>query len=143
MLVEEVVHVPAPPIAADSERSSAAVHPGTEAAQTRSGRLALVVTDDEAPGRYAQIGDAPVIVGRGVGVDLQICDPTVSRHHCVIWRASGRCWIRDLGSTNQTRVNNRPARIAELFEGDVVLVGQTALTLAPDVLGESRRVMWP
>lgn len=143
MPVEEVVHAPAPPIAADPERSSAAVHPAADAAQTRFGRLALVVTDDEAPGRSAQIGDAPVIVGRGVGVDLQICDPTVSRHHCVIWRASGRCWVRDLGSTNQTRVNNRPARIAELFEGDVVLVGQTALTLAADVLGASRRITRP
>jgi pSer/pThr/pTyr-binding forkhead associated (FHA) protein len=130
MLAEEGVQVLASPIAADSERSSAAARPAAEVMPTRSGELALVVTDGEAPGRYAQIGDAPVIVGRGIGVDLQISDPTVSRHHCVIWRASGRCWIRDLGSTNQTRVNNRPARIAELFEGDVILVGQTALTLA-------------
>ena len=132
MVAEEGTHVPSPPSAADSKQGRSAVRP---TAESRRCGLALVITDGEAPGRYAQIGGAPVIVGRGVGIDLQISDPTVSRHHCVIWRASGRCWIRDLGSTNHTRVNNRPARIAELFEGDVVLVGQTALTLTPNAFG--------
>jgi pSer/pThr/pTyr-binding forkhead associated (FHA) protein len=65
---------------------------------------------------------------------MQIVDPTVSRHHCVIWRVAGRCWIRDLGSTNHTRVNNQSARVTELFEGDVVIVGQTALTLAANAI---------
>lgn len=135
MVAEEGTRVPSPLSAADSKRSSAAERPTAESRRMHSCGLALVITDGEAPGRYARIGGAPVIVGRGVGVDLQISDPTVSRHHCVIWRASGRCWIRDLGSTNHTRVNNRPTRIAELFEGDVVLVGQTALTLTPNAFG--------
>jgi pSer/pThr/pTyr-binding forkhead associated (FHA) protein len=91
--------------------------------------FALVVTAGESPGRHIAIGTAPIIIGRGVGADLQIRDPTVSRHHCVVWRATGRCWVRDLGSTNQTRVNNRCAPMAELAEGDVLLVGQTALML--------------
>jgi pSer/pThr/pTyr-binding forkhead associated (FHA) protein len=99
----------------------------------RADDLALVVTEGESPGLCVSIGNAPVVIGRGVGVDLQVKDPTVSRHHCVIWRAAGRCWVRDLGSTNQTRVNNRPARITELFDGDVVVVGYTALTLATRV----------
>jgi pSer/pThr/pTyr-binding forkhead associated (FHA) protein len=92
--------------------------------------VALVVTDGEPLGRRVPIGSAPLIIGRGADVDMQIVDPTVSRHHCVIWRAAGRCWIRDLGSTNHTRVNDRSARITELFEGDIVVIGQTALTLA-------------
>lgn len=91
---------------------------------------ALVVTDGEWIGRRVPLGDAPLIVGRGADADLQIKDPTVSRHHCVIWRAAGRCWVRDLGSMNHTRVNNRLASTAELFEGDVVVIGQTALTVA-------------
>jgi len=103
-------------------------------ADARDG-FALVVTEGESPGRRIAVGTAPVVIGRGVGVDLQIRDLTVSRHHCVVGRAAGRCWVRDLGSTNQTRVNNRCARVAEIFEGDVLLVGQTAmtLTLAPRV----------
>ena len=91
--------------------------------------FALIVTEGDSPGRRIAIGTAPVIIGRGVGVDLQIRDPTVSRHHCVIWRSAGRCWVRDLGSTNHTRVNDRCSLVTELFEGDVLVVGQTALTL--------------
>jgi pSer/pThr/pTyr-binding forkhead associated (FHA) protein len=95
----------------------------------RSGtRLALVVTDGAPLGARVAIGTAPVVIGRGAGVDLQIVDPTVSRHHCLIWRAGGRCWIRDLGSRNQTRVNGRAEQVVELVEGDVVVIGQTALT---------------
>lgn len=92
--------------------------------------IALVVIEGEPLGQRIRIGDAPVVIGRGVGVDLQIADPTVSRHHCVIWRASGRCWVRDLGSTNRTRVNDRSAPMSELFEGDVLALGQTVLTLS-------------
>lgn len=91
--------------------------------------LVLIVTEGEWPGRRIAIGAAPIVVGRGVGVDLQIRDPTVSRHHCVVWGSAGRCWVRDLGSTNHTRVNDRCSLVTELFEGDVLVVGQTALTV--------------
>lgn len=91
--------------------------------------FALVVTEGESPGQRIAIGAAPIVIGRSVGVDLQVRDPAVSRHHCVVWRAADRCWVRDLGSTNQTRVNNRCSLVTEIFEGDVLVVGQTALTL--------------
>jgi pSer/pThr/pTyr-binding forkhead associated (FHA) protein len=136
MFSEEPSPIPAAPIKTGPVPSSQAACASAESIRVHFDGFALVVTDGEAPGRHVQIGDAPVIIGRGAGVDLQISDPTVSRHHCVIWRASGRCWIRDLGSTNRTRVNDRPARIAELFENDVVLVGQTALTLAPSAVAQ-------
>lgn len=108
----------------DSAGRSALRETGSEAEA-----FALVVTEGESPGRRIAIGTAPIVIGRGVGVDLQVRDPTVSRHHCVVWRAAGRCWVRDLGSTNQTRVNNRCSLVTEIFEGDVLVVGQTALTL--------------
>jgi pSer/pThr/pTyr-binding forkhead associated (FHA) protein len=136
MFSDERSRIPEAPIKTDPARNNPAALPNAESMRTRRDDFALVVTDGEPPGRRVEIGDAPVIIGRGAGVDLQISDPTVSRHHCVIWRASGRCWIRDLGSTNRTRVNNRPARIAELFENDVVLVGKTALTLAQSVVAQ-------
>jgi pSer/pThr/pTyr-binding forkhead associated (FHA) protein len=100
------------------------------AADTGSETMALVVTEGESLGRRIAIDLAPIVIGRGVGVDLQVKDPTVSRHHCVIWRAAGRCWVRDLGSTNRTRVNNRCSLVTEIFDGDVLAVGQTVLTLA-------------
>lgn len=105
--------------------ASAAVH-----AEADFGAFALVVTEGESPGRRIAIGPAPIVIGRGLGTDLQIRDPTVSRHHCVVWCTAGRCWVRDLGSTNQTRVNNRSSLVTEVFAGDVLVVGHTALTVS-------------
>ena len=75
----------------------------------------LVVVGGDCPGRRIALGAVPGVIGRGVGVDLQIMDPTVSRHHCVVWCIAGRCWVRDLGSTNQTRVNNRCSLVSEIL----------------------------
>jgi pSer/pThr/pTyr-binding forkhead associated (FHA) protein len=97
---------------------------------TPAADFTLVVTEGESFGKRLLIGNSPVVIGRGVGVDLQVMDPTVSRHHCVIWRAAGRCWVRDLGSTNRTRVNKRSSIITELFDGDVVVIGQSAVTIS-------------
>lgn len=108
------------------EASRVSVPPRVDAAR---GGFALVVTDGESPGRRIAIGPAPIVIGRGIGVDLQIWDPTVSRHHCVVWCIAGRCWVRDLGSRNQTRVNNRWSLVTEIVAGDVLVVGQTTLTL--------------
>lgn len=99
-------------------------------ADARIDGFVLVVTGRESPGRCIAVGPAPVVIGRGMGTDLQVRDPTVSRHHCVVWCIAGRCWVRDLGSTNQTRVNNRSSLVSEIFAGDVLVVGQTMLTLA-------------
>lgn len=116
MLVEEASRVSAP-------------SPAT-AADARIEAFTLVVIAGESPGRRVAIGPAPIVIGRGLGVDLQIKDLTVSRHHCVVWCIAGRCWVRDLGSTNQTRVNNRCSLVTEIFAGDVLVVGQTTLALA-------------
>lgn len=130
MLIEQQAAPPAAQPRVNSHGHSAVARAHARTSRAGLDAIALVVTDGEPLGRQVPIGAAPVIIGRGVGVDMQILDPTVSRHHCVIWCAAGRCWIRDLGSTNHTRVNHRAARVTELFEGDVVVVGQTALTLA-------------
>jgi hypothetical protein len=106
-------------------------------AEAGTDAFALVVIEGESPGRRIAIGPAPTVIGRSTGVDLQIRDPTVSRHHCVVWCTVGRCWVRDLGSTNQTRVNNRQSLVTEIAEGDVLVVGQTTLMLTRVRAGEN------
>ena len=128
MLVEEAFR------ASTSLRSTAA---SRDRADTGIEAFALIVTEGESPGRRIAIGPAPIVIGRGMGVDLQIRDPTVSRHHCVVWGIAGRCWVRDLGSTNPTRVNNRWSLVTEIFAGDVLVIGQTAMKLTRAYAGES------
>ncbi len=135
MLADRDSRAAAVQITLDPTRNSIAAAGAADLpACSRSGDFTLVVTAGESLGKRLLVGSAPVVIGRGVGVDLQVMDPTVSRHHCVVWRASGRCWVRDLGSTNRTRVNKRCSIITELFDGDVVVIGQTVLSI-----GASRR----
>ena len=60
------------------------------------------------------------IVGRKEGCDVRVDHKSVSKQHCVIVRTDGLLLIRDLGSTNGTRVNGRRIRRAALLPNDQV-----------------------
>lgn len=122
---------PTPPVQG-REPAGAPNRRDEHARRRANGALTLTVINGESSGERIRIGETPVLVGRGTGVDLPIKDPTVSRHHCVVWSASGHCWVRDLGSTNRTRVNDRAIPMAEIFDGDVLMVGQTVLALSAE-----------
>jgi len=48
-------------------------------------------------------------VGRAIDNDVQVADPTVSKHHARITVEAGVCVVADLASRNGTRVNGHPA----------------------------------
>ena len=88
----------------------------------------VVVIHGEGLGRRADIGDAPVLVGRSSESDLVIAHNSVSRAHCRIWREGNGYRIRDLGATNTTRLNDRRIEDeAALADGDQVTVGESIL----------------
>jgi diguanylate cyclase (GGDEF)-like protein len=88
----------------------------------------VVVIHGECLGRRADIGDAPVLVGRSAESDLPIPHRSVSREHCRIWRDGDSYRIRDLGATNATRVNDgRIDGDVVLADGDQVTVGECIL----------------
>jgi pSer/pThr/pTyr-binding forkhead associated (FHA) protein len=99
--------------------------------QTRSEFHAkLTVVEGRPAGRVVALADAPILIGRSNDCDLQLHDPTVSRHHCVIWRAGARCWVRDLASTNRTSVNGAVLPVMELFDGDTIAIGHSLVAVA-------------
>ena len=74
-------------------------------------------------------------------------DPDVSRRHAFVWREEGRWRIRDLCSTNGTRVvsgatgeevavDSDPDSFVELHPTDIVCLGATTRFIAMSVLGE-------
>ena len=61
-------------------------------------------------------------VGRDEGVAIRIDEPLVSRRHARLERRDGVWTVRDLDSTNFTRVNGqRIRREQELSDGDELL----------------------
>lgn len=58
------------------------------------------------------------LVGRDEECDIRLAHKSVSKLQCVIVRTDGLLLLRDLGSTNGTRVNGQRVRRAALLPGD-------------------------
>jgi pSer/pThr/pTyr-binding forkhead associated (FHA) protein len=72
-----------------------------------------------------------LVIGRSVGCDLVLNDPTVSRWHAELIRGDDGWVVRDMGSTNGTRVNGWRIRKAVIAPGDVLALGAQRLVLRP------------
>src|SRR5262249_15966818 len=72
--------------------------------------------------RFA-LGDAPAALGRGNDCDIRINDHSVSRRHARIQPGADGYYAVDLQSTNGTFVNDVPASICKLKDGDYLRVG--------------------
>lgn len=76
---------------------------------------------------------APVTaLGRDLDNDVVLQDATISGRHAVVSLSDGEWWIEDLGSTNGTLVNGRPAgghTPLLMRTGDVLQVGAVRLRL--------------
>jgi diguanylate cyclase (GGDEF)-like protein len=69
------------------------------------------------------LGDAAVVLGRGNDCDIRINDYSVSRRHARIQPGADGYYAVDLQSTNGTFVNDVPASISRLQDGDYLRVG--------------------
>jgi pSer/pThr/pTyr-binding forkhead associated (FHA) protein len=78
-------------------------------------RAQLVPLDGGEP---IEITKDLTVVGRKEDADLRLDHKSVSKLHCVIVRTDGLLLIRDLGSTNGTRVNGQRVRRAALLPND-------------------------
>jgi len=63
-----------------------------------------------------------VLVGRREECDLRLDHKGVSKLHCVIVKTDGLLLVRDLGSTNGTRVNGQRVRRAALLSNDKLAI---------------------
>jgi pSer/pThr/pTyr-binding forkhead associated (FHA) protein len=77
----------------------------------------------ELPEPPAEPDGRALVIGRSTGCDLTLGDSTVSRWHAELIRDGERWVVRDMGSTNGTRVNGWRVRRAVLEPGDVLALG--------------------
>jgi diguanylate cyclase (GGDEF)-like protein len=72
--------------------------------------------------RYA-LNDRPLVIGRGNDCEIRINDHSVSRRHARIQPGADGYYAVDLQSTNGTYVNDVPASMYKLKDGDYLRVG--------------------
>ncbi|MGF7236390.1 MAG: FhaA domain-containing protein [Frankia sp.] len=96
-------------------------------------RPRLVITTKPSGGgagseREYVLDSEVALIGRSVECEIRLNDTGVSRKHAEIRRMpDGRHVFADLGSTNGSLVNGRPASQARLADGDRVEVGNTVI----------------
>jgi diguanylate cyclase (GGDEF)-like protein len=132
---ERTAYMPAPADDRDTTQRTE-LSPGPRRAGPQS--ACVVVIHGEGLGKRVDVGERPVVVGRSHESDLQIPHPSVSRQHCSIWRDAGGYRVRDLGSTNRTRVNEHRVEEISLTDGDHITVGETILKFISHASVEAR-----
>lgn len=94
-------------------------------------RAQLIPLDGSAP---IDVDRDVTLVGRQDGCDMRIQHKSVSKLHCIIARTDGLLLVRDLGSTNGTRVNGQRVRRAALLPNDNLAIAgfKYRIHLGPD-----------
>jgi pSer/pThr/pTyr-binding forkhead associated (FHA) protein len=78
-------------------------------------RAQLIPLDSGSP---IEITKDMTLVGRKEDSDLRLDHKSVSKQHCILVKTDGLLLVRDLGSTNGTRVNGQRVRRAALLPND-------------------------
>jgi transcriptional regulator with GAF, ATPase, and Fis domain len=87
----------------------------------------LVVIEGPDRGMRATSTGDELTVGTSAGNDLQLTDPAVSRHHCLVRVTPRGLALRDLASTNGTRVAGCEIESALIPTATVLRVGATSI----------------
>jgi DNA-binding NtrC family response regulator len=94
------------------------------------GNLTLTVLSGSRKGTNVPLHDT-IRIGKADDNELVLSDDTVSRHHCELVREGSAVRVRDLGSTNGTRVDGTRVTDALLSPGAVLRVGEVEIALRP------------
>jgi len=84
---------------------------------------ALVLAD----GRWVQLGDDPIRIGRLPDCAIPLSDSQASRHHAEVHPSDHGFVVVDLDSLNGTTVNGVVVHEKQLEDGDVITIGETAI----------------
>jgi hypothetical protein len=103
--------------------------------ERRAAGIGLIVLDAAesslAPGETLSLEPISSL-GRVAGNMIVIDDPHTSARHAELRYARGQWWLRDLGSSNGTLLNDEPVRaVVGVRPGDVIQCGRVRFRLVP------------
>jgi hypothetical protein len=88
-------------------------------------KLLLVAGPDA--GRKKKFQGVRMVIGRGVGCELVLTDPSVSRKHLELVKSDKGVLVRDLGSSAGTMVNGQKVTDVILANDDEIQIGKTKI----------------
>ncbi len=89
-------------------------------------RARLISLDE---GTDIPVGGGPVLIGRNPRCDARLESIRVSRLHCCLAAGDGGVLVRDLLSTNGTRINGQPVERGQLRPGDELSIAHLRFRL--------------
>src|SRR5438874_6238394 len=89
----------------------------------RNACLVHIYPTGQGMGTRYPLNDKPLVLGRGNDCEIRINDHSVSRRHARIQPGADGYYAVDLQSTNGTYINDVPASMYKLKDGDYVRVG--------------------
>jgi transcriptional regulator with GAF, ATPase, and Fis domain len=93
-------------------------------------RFEVVVIEGRDRGQRAVSTGDELTIGTTAGNDLQVQDPAVSRHHCVLRVCERGLELRDLGSTNGTYLGDSEIVQGYVKSGVRIRIGATTVEVA-------------
>lgn len=97
----------------------------------------LIVMDGPFKGEKAALSKGLTRIGRRETNDWTIQDESVSGTHCEVERDDTGFVLRDLGSTNGTKVNNEQIKEQRVFRNDIIMFGDVSVMLDGDDVPEA------
>ncbi|WFB35645.1 FHA domain-containing protein [Kiritimatiellota bacterium B12222] len=94
----------------------------------------LLIEEGPEKGREITIPENGARIGRAEENDISIADAAMSRFQCRMYFRDGFLHLMDLGSTNESLVNNQPVSDVALRFGDKILIGESLLKVIRDGL---------
>lgn len=96
----------------------------------------LIGMSVEVKGKNFTLENEDLTIGRSSDNVISINNATVSGHHCKIFRSGEKFVLKDLGSTNGTRVNSKDITEVTLKPKDLVQVGSIEFLFNSDEIVE-------